>query len=208
MMFVCVVAQLAIGGEEQEVKPSKVKGSFLLFDEGSVPKTDVKVYSAFVRKPASYNSAEALDVTKTMMNVKVGKEHGIFTLCVDDPAMGSLMGHVYFHERSRPLMDVSLQLNKLNKADADYELPPLKEGQVMSGGDHPAQCAAAKEAAEWLAVRPLSRKEREARLPDEARCVQEHLGQDLQQASTCLVGFELFLIRRFLGGLQPRGEKE
>ena len=133
MMFVCVVAQLAIGGEEQEVKPSKVKGSFLLFDEGSVPKTDVKVYSAFVRKPASYNSAEALDVTKTMMNVKVGKEHGIFTLCVDDPAMGSLMGHVYFHERSRPLMDVSLQLNKLNRADVDYELPPLKEGQVMCG---------------------------------------------------------------------------
>ena len=164
MMFVCVVAQLAIGGEEQEVKPSKVKGSFLLFDEGSVPKTDVKVYSAFVRKPASYNSAEALDVIKTMMNVKVGKEHGIFTLCVDDPAMGSLMGYVYFHERQRPLMDVSLQLNKLNKADADYELPPLKEGQVMSGGDHPAQCAAAKEAEEWLAVRPLSRKEREARL--------------------------------------------
>ena len=164
MMFVCVVAQLAIGGEEQEVKPSKVKGSFLLFDEGSVPKTDVKVYSAFVRKPASYNSAEALDVTKTMMNVKVGKEHGIFTLCVDDPAMGSLMGHVYFHERSRPLMDVSLQLNKLNRADVDYELPPLKEGQVMSVGDHPAQCAAAKEAEEWLAVRPLSRKEREARL--------------------------------------------
>ena len=154
MMLVCVVAQLAIGGEEQEVKPSKVKGSFLLFDEGSVPKTDVKVYSAFVRKPASYNSAEALDVTKTMMNVKVGKEHGIFTLCVDDPAMGSLMGHVYFHERSRPLMDVSLQLNKLNRADVDYELPPLKEGQVMSGGDHPAQCAAAKEAEEWLAVRP------------------------------------------------------
>jgi hypothetical protein len=34
----------------------------------------------------------------------------------------------------------------------------------MSGGDHPAQCAAAKEAEEWLAVRPLSRKEREARL--------------------------------------------
>ena len=164
MMFVCVVAQFAIGGEEQEVKPSKVKGSFLLFDEGSVPKTDVKVYSAFVRKPASYNSAEALDVAKTMMNVKVGKEHGIFTLCVNDPAMGSLMGHVYFHERPRPFMDVSLQLNKLNKADGDYELPPLKEGQVMSGDDHPAQCAAAKEAEEWLAVRPLSRKEREARL--------------------------------------------
>lgn len=141
-----------------------MKGSFLLFDEGSVPKTDVKVYSAFVRKPASYNSAEALDVTKTMSNVKVGKEHGIFTLCVDDPAMGSLMGHVYFHERVKPLMDVGLQLNKLNKADDDYELPPLKEGEVMSGDDHPAQCAAAKEAEEWLAVRPLSRKEREARL--------------------------------------------
>ena len=61
-------------------------------------------------------------------------------------------------------MDVSLQLSKLNKADDDYELPPLKDGQVMSGGDHPAQCAAAKEAGAWLAVRPLSRKEREARL--------------------------------------------
>jgi hypothetical protein len=176
MMFVCVVAQLAIGGEEQEVKPSKVKGSFLLFDEGSVPKTDVKVYSAFVRKPASYNSAEALDVTKTMMNVKVGKEHGIFTLCVDDPAMGSLMGHVYFYERTRPLMDVSLQLNKLNKADADYELPPLKEGQVMSGGDHPAQCAGAKEAEEWLAVRPLSRKEREFVFKSEAAAAPSSAG--------------------------------
>ena len=43
-----------------DVRPSKVKGSFLLFDEGAVPKTDVFVYSAFVRKPAAYNSAEAL----------------------------------------------------------------------------------------------------------------------------------------------------
>ena len=118
------------------------------------------------------------------MNVKVGKEHGIFTLCVDDPAMGSLMGHVYFHERPRPLLDVSLQLNKLNKADADYELPPLKEGQVMSGGDHPAQCAAAKEAEEWLAVRPLSRKEREARLRQQQA---EHAPPPPQPAAPPLV---------------------
>ena len=115
-----------------DVRPSKVKGSFLLFDEGAVPKTDVFVYSAFVRKPSAYNSQLSLDVTKTMSNVKVGKEHGIFTLCVDDPSMGSLIGHVYFHERSKALLDVGLQLNKLNKADDDYELPPLKEGEVRN----------------------------------------------------------------------------
>ena len=73
-------------------------------------------------------------------------------------------------------MDVSLQLNKLNKADVDYELPPLKEGQVMSGGDHPAQCAAAKEAEEWLAVRPLSRKEREFVFKSEAAAAPSSAG--------------------------------
>ena len=50
-----------------DVRPSKVKGPFLLFDEGEVS-GGVKVYSAFVRKPASYNSAEALDVTLSLIS--------------------------------------------------------------------------------------------------------------------------------------------
>ena len=87
MLFVCVVAQLQMGAEQVSVKPSKVKGSFLLFDEGSVPKTEVKVYSAWVRKPASYNSAEPLDVTEAMMNVKVGKEHMVYSPSIVEPIL-------------------------------------------------------------------------------------------------------------------------
>ena len=79
----CVLClpQFILGEGTSKAEPSIVKGNFLLFDKGVIPQSQVTVYSAFVRTPAEYNNIHELEkIVKPMMNVKVGKEHGVF-LC-------------------------------------------------------------------------------------------------------------------------------
>ena len=52
---------------------------------------------------AEYNNTHELEkIVKPMMNVKVGKQHGVFCAIADDPRKGVLIGLVYFHERVKP----------------------------------------------------------------------------------------------------------
>jgi hypothetical protein len=122
----CVLClpQFILGEGTSKAEPSTVKGNFLLFDKGVIPQSQVTDYSAFVRTPAEYNNIHELEkIVKPMMNVKVGKEHGVFCAVVDDPGKGVLIGLVYFHERVRPLLATDVAITKISWADVDYELP-------------------------------------------------------------------------------------
>ena len=158
----CVLClpQFALGEGTTKAEPSTVKGNFLLFDKGVIPQSQVTVYSAFVRTPAEYNNIHELEkIVKPMMNVKVGKEHGVFCAVADDPGKGVLIGLVYFHERVRPLLATDVAITKISWADVDYELPDRE----LVEGLHPALLGAANAMDEWVEEVPLTRKEKEVR---------------------------------------------
>ena len=132
--------QLALGDGTTMAAVSTVKGRFLLFDKGVIPQSQVSFYSLFVRTPAEYNHIHELDkVVKPMMNVKVGKEHGVFCAVADDPGKAVLIGLVFFHERVKPLLATDVAITKISWADDDYELPELESVDGM----HPALLRAA-----------------------------------------------------------------
>lgn len=159
VLLLCL-PQIALGDGKTTAEPNNVKGNFLLFDKGLIPQSQVSLYSAFVRTPAEYNHIHELEkIVKPMMNVKVGKEHGVFCAIVDDPGKAVLIGLVYFHERSKPLLATDVAITKISWADDDYELPD----DELVDGMHPALLAAANAMDEWVEEVPLTRKEKEAR---------------------------------------------
>ena len=101
------------------------------------------------------------------MNVKVGKEHGVFCAVADDPGKGVLIGLVYFHERVRPLLATDVAITKISWADGDYELPDRE----LVEGLHPALLGAENAMVEWVEEVPLTRKEKEVRAQARAQAV-------------------------------------